>query len=319
LIGTSSFMNDRQGRVDKVFPVMSEHPGTLGGRRLRPVDRVTTGRTELCRGRHPCDRDVFSPGRRGDAMAIVTVTGAGGSIGREALDALEDHEVRPLTHSPTEGIDDTTIELADIETLHAPFRGADVVVHLAGDPSPSADWDSVLTANIHGTHNVFEAAARAGVERVVFASTNHVVQSYNARGVEGNDKYALVDRPRAIEGGESPRPDSYYGVSKVAGEALGSYYADRHGMDVVNLRIGWTLDRAALRERAEGEMGAYAMAQWLSWRDCRDGLSSAVEAELPHSPLTVNLVSRNTDRYLSIEETTLGIGYTPRDDSSDVV
>jgi L-arabinose 1-dehydrogenase [NAD(P)+] len=252
-------------------------------------------------------------------MATVAITGAGGLLGRETLEALQDHDVRPLTHSPTDDLDETTIELTDMETLHPAFRDADVVVHLAGNPEPRADWESVLAVNVDGTYNVYEAAARAGIERVVFASSNHVVQAHNARGVTADERYELVDRPRALAGDEQPRPDSYYGVSKVAGEALGSYYADRYGMDVVNLRIGWTLDREDLREQATGDLGEYAMAQWLSWRDWRDGVSKAVEADLPRSPLTLNLVSRNTDRFLSLEETTLAIGYAPRDDSSDVV
>ena len=58
---------------------------------------------------------------------------------------------------------------------------------------------------------------------------------------------------------------------------------------------------------------------WLSPRDCRDVVEKAVTADLPENPLTVNAVSRNRERYLSITETMRGLGYEPRDDSAEVV
>jgi uronate dehydrogenase len=100
------------------------------------------------------------------------------------------------------------------------------VVHLAGIPYEPLDnaWAEILPANIVNTYNVFEAARRAGVKRVVFASSNHVVGFYRRERTVG------IDVP--------PRPDSYYGVSKVFGEALGRLYADKYAMSVACLRIG---------------------------------------------------------------------------------
>jgi uronate dehydrogenase len=85
-------------------------------------------------------------------------------------------------------------------------------------------WETILNANIIGCYNLFEAARKSGVKRVVFASSNHAVGFY--------------PRTTTIPVGVIPRPDSRYGVSKVFGEALGALYAYKHGIGVVSLRIG---------------------------------------------------------------------------------
>jgi L-arabinose 1-dehydrogenase [NAD(P)+] len=116
-------------------------------------------------------------------------------------------------------------------------------------------------------------------------------------------------------------PDSYYGVSKVTGEALADYYAETHGLEFVNLRIGWYLSAERLRElQAEPDSVArYARAMFLSPRDCRDILRRAAEADLPENPLTVNVTSRNANRYLSLTEAIRSLGYEPRDDAAKVL
>ena len=102
-------------------------------------------------------------------------------------------------------------------------EGIDGIVHLGGF-SVEGDWDTIHQANIVGCYNLFEAAHRAGVKRVVFASSNHAVGFY--------------PRQRKIGIDEPVRPDSRYGVSKAFGEALGALYAYKHGMRVTSLRIG---------------------------------------------------------------------------------
>ncbi len=257
-------------------------------------------------------------------MARIAVTGAAGNVGRETLEALEGHDVKALTHREHDDLSSEILEVTDEDAFVTALEGTDTVVHLAANPSPSASWDSVSSANIDGTHNCFEAARRNDLDRVVFASTNHVTQMYNTD--DRTRPESLVASPRAVHTDEPTRPDSYYAVSKVAGEALGSYYADRHGIEVVNLRIGWLLTPEQLRERQIGgaqaddeSLARYARAMWLSPRDCRDAVSRAVEATLPENPLTVNVVSANTERYLSITHTMRSLGYDPRDNSADVV
>lgn len=250
-------------------------------------------------------------------MVSVAVTGAAGDVGRATLAGLAGHhDVTPITHRERDGIESVVLDVEDRAALDEAFAGHDVVVHLAADPSPGAAWESVRDVNIAGTYNVYEAAIKAGVDRVVFASTNHVHQMYNI-GDPARPETAVED-PQPVHPDDPPRPDSYYGVSKVFGEALGNYYADRHGIAVVNLRIGWLLAADELRETADAppQESTYVRAMWLSPRDCRHGMRRAVEAALPRSPLAVNLVSANDDRYLSITETMRAIGYQPRDNSA---
>ena len=101
--------------------------------------------------------------------------------------------------------------------------GVQGIVHLGGF-STEGPWDTILNANIIGCYNVFEAARRAGVERIVFASSNHAVGFY--------------PRQRRIGTDDAVRPDSRYGASKAFGEALAALYAYKHGLRVTCLRIG---------------------------------------------------------------------------------
>jgi uronate dehydrogenase len=110
--------------------------------------------------------------------------------------------------------------MAAVEKIVA---GIDGIVHLGGF-SVEGPWATILNANIIGCHNLFEAAYRAGVKRVVFASSNHAVGFY--------------PRDKRIGINMAVRPDSRYGVSKAFGEALGAFYADKHGLRVTCLRIG---------------------------------------------------------------------------------
>jgi L-arabinose 1-dehydrogenase [NAD(P)+] len=135
------------------------------------------------------------------------------------------------------------------------------------------------------------------------------------------DPMATREEMQSVDHDDAYRPDGFYGVSKMAGEGLGSYYADRTEVEVVNLRIGWLLSEDDLRQKQSlpPEQARHARTLWLSPRDCRHGFRRAVTASLPENPLTVNLISENTDRYFSITHAMRSLGYDPRDDSAAVV
>ncbi len=254
-------------------------------------------------------------------MARVAVTGAAGNVGREALDALrDDHDVTALTHREHEDVESRVFDLQDEDEVRGELAGHDVVLHLAAASSPDTDWDTAVDVNIRGTRNVFAAAADGDVDRVVFASSNHATGTYNIS--DPSDPESMTpDDVRTIDPDDPPRPDSFYGVSKVAGEGLANYYADCHGVESVNLRIGWLMSREELRgtQDAPEEKAKFARAMWLSPRDCRDAVAAAVESEIPENPLTVNAVSANDDRYLSLTHTLTTIGYAPRDNSAEAL
>jgi L-arabinose 1-dehydrogenase [NAD(P)+] len=254
-------------------------------------------------------------------MAPIAVTGAAGRIGRETLAALgeTDHRVRSITHRAHDDIDGRIVDVTDRGAMVDALDDCDVVIHLAGDADPEADWESVLSVNVDGTRTVYEAAVRTGCDRVVFASTNHVTHAQNLP--PGGTWDDLVSDTDPIHIGDPIRTDSFYAVSKVAGEALGDYYAHRHGIEALDLRIGWylTRDELAAKQSEPDSVAHYARATWLSPRDCRHAMQRAVEADLPDPHVTVNLTSRNAENYLSLVEAMRALDYRPRDDSSDAL
>src|ERR1700732_3712981 len=162
-------------------------------------------------------------------MQKVLVTGAAGDIGtrlRKILRGVYPHIRASDIRKPADlaaGDDFVAADLTDLAQVEKAVAGIEGVVHLGGH-AVEGSWETILNANIIGCYNLFEAARRAGVKRVIFASSNHAIGFYPRTqriGVEGRVK-----------------PDSRYGVSKAFGEALGSLYADKHGLRVLCLRIG---------------------------------------------------------------------------------
>ena len=162
-------------------------------------------------------------------MKTVLVTGAAGGIGTRLRKLLKGvyPSIRWSDIRKPDGLaaDEEFIaadlsQLAQVEKIVA---GVDGVVHLGGHAT-EGHWDTILQSNIVGTYNMYEAAYRSGVKRVVFASSNHAVGFYP------RDKRIGINMP--------VHPDSRYGVSKAFGEALGALYADKHGLRVTCLRIG---------------------------------------------------------------------------------
>lgn len=253
-------------------------------------------------------------------MPTIAITGAAGDVGRVVADAFPDHETVLLTHGVHDELDNEVLEMTDREAFAAALDGVDVLVHLAWASGGADRWDETRTANVRGTENALAAARANDLDRVVLASSVHVTGMYNRDDPAAGESLA-ADPTTAVHPADPVRPDSLYGVGKVACEALGRYYADRYGLSVVALRIGWLLDRQGLRERQSGDpsRARFARATWLSPRDCRALVARAALESLDETPVVVNAVSRNAERYLSLTETTLALGYAPRDDSAVVV
>jgi len=228
----------------------------------------------------------------------VLLLGAAGGIGsaiREGLvgryDLMRLADIAPLG-PPGEREDCVRADLLDMASLIAAMDRIDCVIHMAGVPiEPEANaWAQVLPANIIGVHNLFEAARIAGVKRVLFASSHHAA-GFHRR--ETPTAETLV-----------PRPDSYYGVSKVFGEAMGRMYADKFGLQVLSLRIGAYRDRPSDPRQ---------LAVWISPRDMVELVRCGVEAP-DFSYATVYGVSANTRKFWDNSATTF-LGYEPRDNA----
>ncbi|WP_088347150.1 MULTISPECIES: NAD(P)-dependent oxidoreductase [Rhodomicrobium] len=172
-------------------------------------------------------------------MRKVLITGASGGVGtrlRSLLKPVYPELVLSDLKAPDDlGADEAFIaaDLSDMAQVEAAVQGVDGIVHLGGY-SIEGPWETILQANIIGTYNLFEAARRHGVKRVVFASSNHVVGFYPRHETIGVDAV--------------PLPDTRYGVSKLFGEGVASLYAYKHGIGVLSIRIGNVGD-APLDER----------------------------------------------------------------------
>lgn len=223
----------------------------------------------------------------------VLLTGAAGAIGTTLRAALPERgwQLRSLDRAAVDdpGPGDVTGELTDPDVLDRALAGCSAVVHLAGVPT-EAPWAQLREANVDGVVALFAAARRHGVSRVVLASSNH------ATGFTPNTPDLPADA--------APRPDTFYGVTKVFAEALGRYHHDRYGMAVACLRIGTFADRPT---------DARSLATWLSPGDC----VRLVDACLRSPDLGYDLVwgvSANTRRTWDL---TPGrrLGYEPQDDA----
>lgn len=203
---------------------------------------------------------------------------------------------------------DAAVQAADLSEWDpawvTQFEGADAVVHLAGQPSPLTSWGDAVADNIDLTQNIYEAAARGGVKRLVFASSNWVMAGYRFR--EGA---LATDMP--------PHPINPYGVSKLVGERLGRSYWDRWGLSVICFRIGY----CQVGENLPGptmNMGRWGQLMWLSNRDLCQGMERAVLAENVGFAV-LNLMSDNPGMRWNIEATRGVIGYAPQDGAAPVV
>jgi nucleoside-diphosphate-sugar epimerase len=227
----------------------------------------------------------------------VLITGAAGRIGSSLAESLRDrYDLRLHYHHkiPTNP-PSSDIHIADLSSYEqtAPaLVGVDAVVHLAAVADPRTPWPNILNANIAATYNVFEAARQAGVPKIVFASTNHVMGMYDR------------DQAWPVYAQQFPRPDSLYGVSKAFGEVLGRHYVDQFGLSVICLRIGWWL------ERPRDEIGLW---MWLSPRDFTQLVWRSIESPIDFG--VYYAISANSRRHWDITETMERLGYRPEDDA----
>ncbi len=191
-------------------------------------------------------------------MKKILITGAAGDVGGHLRRELAGRyapqlsDIRPVAdRAPDEEF--VRGDCASLRDMLKITQGVEAIVHLGGF-SVEGSWETILRANIVGAYNVFEAARRNGVRRLVFATSNHAVGFY--------------DRDETIDHRVYPKPDSRYGVSKVFGEALGSLYSDKYGMEVVCIRIGNVNPRPMDKRR---------LSIWLSPRDLAQLVSIAID------------------------------------------
>ncbi len=231
----------------------------------------------------------------------VLITGAAGVVGTlmrprlaragRVLRLLDIGAVEPAADG--EQVEIMTGSVTDPEAMRAACRGVDAVLHLGGQ-SREASWDEIIEINVNGTHTVLEAARAEGVSRVILASSNHAV-GFRTNAEAGAD---------GVSADTTARPDTYYGFSKAALEALGSLYHDRFGMDVLCVRIGSCFPKPP---------GVRGLTTWLSPDDGGRLFEACLSAPSPGYRVLWG-VSNNTRRVYSLAEAE-ELGYVAKDNA----
>ncbi|MGV2885857.1 NAD-dependent epimerase/dehydratase family protein [Paenibacillus taichungensis] len=230
----------------------------------------------------------------------ILITGAAGIIGRSLLEGLRgkgkyDIVAADLHDDPQAGI--VAMDVTDGERLKELMQGVQTVLHIAWAKDEEDFLGKVLPINVTGAYHVYEAARLNGVQRVVFASSNHATGFYpTGEDIEVDDPY---------------RPDSFYGLSKCYIELLGRYYVDKYDLSSFNIRIGNFSGDA----HPHSERSAHI---WISPRDMVQLAQCCIEADSSMKYVNLYGTSANTDNYYDIGYLAQKIGYRPEDDAAEL-
>ena len=231
------------------------------------------------------------------ANDTVLITGAAGAIGTALRNGLRDKwshlrltDSRPIK-DPTNNEQCITADVSDRSAIERMMQDVAAVVHLTG---VGGDYtlEDLFRVNVRGVFDVFECARLAGVQRIIYASSNHAF-----------GRYPITER---VTPDLPPRPDSLYGAFKVYGETILREYFERHGIRSVSMRIG-TYRVLPIDQRS--------LATWLSPGD----VARLVDASLRHPDpgcLIVNGYSANT-RIKTHDPNWVFLGYAPKDNAED--
>ncbi len=229
-------------------------------------------------------------------MPTILITGAAGRVGTMLRPRLAEpgRTLRLLdvaTLAGGSGEEVVQAAVTDMAAMTKACAGADAVIHLAALAS-EAPWERIAEVNINGTYVAFEAARRAGVRRIIFASSNHAVGFTPAADFPAAD-YSY------------PQPDTYYGVSKVTGEALAYLYHQRYGIDAICLRILTCADHP--RNYRE-------LSTWLSPDDAGRLFEACLTVPEPGFRVAYGVSANSRGGWVSLAEAR-ELGYEPLDDA----
>ncbi|MFN8444782.1 MAG: NAD-dependent epimerase/dehydratase family protein [Caldilineaceae bacterium] len=202
-------------------------------------------------------------------------------------------------------------DLADAAAMEQALAGMDAVLHIAAVPDPSASFEDVLRSNITGTYNVLEACRKAGIKRLVYASSimatwGYFVYQEPYRAIyEGRQADIPTPIPK-VKHSDPTHPTEPYSASKVWAEGFCRTYHDKYGLSIVCLRIGGVNKE----DRGEGPIGR---AVWCSQRDVKNIIELALEATAtPRFDICYG-VSDNQQRWVDLEHSRERLGFVPQD------
>jgi nucleoside-diphosphate-sugar epimerase len=237
-------------------------------------------------------------------MKRVLLTGATGRIGASFFEYAKEKYWFRLAARRIEKVGEVgnhekfTLDVADLDACQEACKGIDTILHLAADPSPSADfYGSLLDSNIKGAFNIFRAAVDQGCRRVVYASSIQLIEGYPL------DTQATPDMPtKAV---------NMYGACKAFAESTAHYFSAKLGLSCLCVRVGNYAGNSDSMQ-ADGRR----LSAWISERDMNHLFERCIEvADLPFAIL--HAVSDNRFKRLDIRSTRQLVGYAPQDNSFD--
>lgn len=231
-------------------------------------------------------------------MKKIALSGAGGQLGSVVRAAFIARGTplrsaagsKPLTPL-IDGEDVMHGDLRDPAVVDRLLEGVDVLIHFAGT-SVERPLPEIIENNLRGLVEVYEGARRHGVKRIVFASSNHAIGMYPVT--------QRLDLDCEL------RPDGFYGLSKVWGEALARMYWDKHGIESVCVRIG-----SAIPKPTEFRH----LSTWFGLDDLLQFITRCIEAERVGFVVAWG-VSNNTRSYWTPTGCE-ALGYQPQQNSED--
>ena len=231
-------------------------------------------------------------------MKRILVTGAAGQVGRALRKAWQGKYLLRSTDIaamvPVDANDECVqADLANYAAIEKLMPGIDAIAHFGGR-AVEGTWEELLPASFVGLYNVLESARLHSVKRVILASSNHAVGFYR--------------RQTTLTSEHAPRPDGLYGVSKAFFEAMGSLYADKHGMTIASLRIG------TFREPDQPDNVRHLMT-WISHRDMVQLCECCIEAPDYHYAVMFGVSNNTRSRWDNARAYQLG--YQPKDNAED--
>ena len=224
----------------------------------------------------------------------LVLTGAAGRLGsylREPLSKLCDELVSTDINDVGKLYDGETFiqaDLASFDDMMGVIEGADMVVHMGAfvDEGP---FEQLLGPNFVGSYNVWEAAHKHGVRRVVYASSIHAVGMY--------PKNEFIDTEVAH------RPDTFYGLAKCFTEDLGRMYWEKRGLESVHMRI---FSCAQVNNPR-------ALGSWLSYDDLIQLVTRCIDT--PVTGFAVIYGVSDNDRVPVDNAKASFLGYRPKDNA----
>ncbi|MTW10449.1 NAD-dependent epimerase/dehydratase family protein [Pseudoduganella eburnea] len=226
----------------------------------------------------------------------ILLTGAAGGLGKVLRDRIKAwSEVVRLSDiadmgEARSGEELVQCDLSDKAAVLKLMEGVDAVLHFGGI-STEAPFEAIMQANILGVANLYEAAHKHGVKRLVFASSNHAIGYYRTTDM--------------LDANMPTRPDSMYGISKVFGEQMSRYYYDRFGLETVCIRIGSSFPQPANKRM---------MSTYLSYDDLTELLRCSLFA--PRVGHTIVFGMSDNDSVWWDNRYAAHLGYRPKDSSS---